>query len=278
MNDLAVSTLEGVLPILSTWGLRVVGALAVLIAGHWLASALRSSLQRGLERRNVDSTLLPFFSGLAYYAALSVVLIAVLGLFGIQTASLIAVLGAAGLAVGLALQGTLSNFSAGVMILLFRPFHVGNYVEVAGHAGSVISIGVFTTTLHTPDNVRILVPNASIYGAIIKNYSANETRRNDLVMSISYSDDIAKAIDTIRRTLEADARVLKDPETVIAVGELASSSVDLVVRQWRSRDDYWPLRFDVTRKLKEKLEAAGCSIPFPQRDVHVFANGGDAAS
>jgi small conductance mechanosensitive channel len=211
----------------------------------------------------------PFFANGVYYLTLIAVVIAVLSLFGIETTSLIAVLGAAGLAVGLALQGTLSNFAAGVMLLIFRPFKVGDYVEVAGTAGSVQEVGIFSSVLHTPDNVKITIPNSAVYGDTIKNYSANDTRRNDLLIGISYDDDIARALETIRRVLAGDSRVLDDPEPTVAVAELADSSVNLVVRPWCAGGDYWPLRFDLTHKLKEELEAAGCSIPYPQRDVHV---------
>jgi small conductance mechanosensitive channel len=208
-------------------------------------------------------------SGAVYYLALTAVVLAVLSLFGIQTTSVIAVLGAASLAVGLALQGTLSNFAAGTMLLLFRPFRLGDWVEVAGVAGSVQEIGLFSTVLHTADNVRITLSNSSVYGDTIKNYSANETRRNDLVVGISYDDDIARALETIQSVLAADPRVLRDPEPVVAVAELADSSVNLVVRPWCAGTDYWGLRFDLTRRLKEALEEAGCSIPYPQRDVHL---------
>ncbi|MGI9591634.1 MAG: mechanosensitive ion channel family protein [Myxococcota bacterium] len=204
-------------------------------------------------------------------------LIAVLNLFGIQTASVIAVLGAAGLAVGLAMQGTLSNFAAGVMLLIFRPFKLGDWVEVAGTAGSVQEIGIFTTVLHTGNNRRIIIPNSSVYGDTITNYSANETRRIDLVIGIGYDDDIGQAVDTIGRVLSAETRVLKEPEPQIAVSELGDSSVNLVVRPWCASSDYWSTRFDLTRELKEQLEAAGCSIPYPQRDVHLHQAGGAAA-
>jgi small conductance mechanosensitive channel len=248
--------------------------MAVLIVGRWIAGALRRATRRALERARVDASLVPFVASLVYYLALTVVVIAVLNLFGIQTTSLIAVLGAAGLAVGLAMQGTLSNFAAGVMLLLFRPFRVGHYVEVGGTAGSVAEIGIFSTTLNTPDNVQITVPNSSVYGQVIKNYSANDTRRNDLVVGISYSDDIGRAVDAIQKALAADGRVLKEPEPVIAVGDLGDSSVNLVVRPWCRSDDYWSLRFDLTRALKEQVEAAGCRIPFPQRDVHLHSASG----
>jgi small conductance mechanosensitive channel len=256
--------------LIATWGLRVIGALAVLIIGRIIAGSLRSTTRRLLERSKVDTTLVPFLASLVYYLVIAFVVIAVLGLFGIPTASLIAVMGAAGLAVGLALQGTLSSFGAGVMLLVFRPFRVGDYVEVAGAAGSVQEIAIFTTTLNTPDNVRITIPNSAVFGDTIKNYTANDTRRNDLVIGIGYGDDIAKAIQTITSVLQADERVLKDPAPVIAVNELGDSSVNLVVRPWCSKANYWALRWDLTRAIKEKLEAAGCSIPFPQRDVHLF--------
>jgi len=180
------------------------------------------------------------------------------------------VFGAAGLAVGLALQGTLSSVASGVMLLIFRPFEVGDYIEAGGTAGSVEAIGLFVTTLNTPDNVKILVPNSAVYGQTIKNYAANDNRRNDMVVGISYDDNIATAVDTINKAIAADSRVLADPEPVIAVAELGDSSVNIVVRPWCKKEDYWGLRFDMMRTLKEQLEAAGCSIPYPQRDVHIF--------
>ncbi len=261
--------LGAMVEILSGYGLNVLYAIAVLILGRVVAGAARSWVVKGLNRTKLEPTVIPFVSGMVYYTLIAFVLVAVLNLFGIQTASFIAIVGAAGLAVGLAIQGTLSNFAAGIMLLIFRPFKIGDYVEAGGTAGSVISISVFSTTLHSPDNVRIIVPNSRIYGQIVKNYSANDTRRNDLMVGISYSDNITKAIETIRKILNSDTRVLKEPEAVVAVGELADSSVNIVVRPWCKKEDYWPLRFDLTRKLKEELEAAGCSIPFPQADVHL---------
>ena len=264
---------QTIVELTSAWGLRVIGAIALLIIGRIVCGAIRRATRRALERSSVDESLVPFLSSLVYYLALAVVVIAVLNLFGIQTASVIAVFAAAGLAIGLAMQGTLSNFAAGVMLLIFRPFKIGDFVEVAGTAGSVQEIGIFSSVLHTPDNVKITVPNSAIYGDTVKNYSANDTRRNDLVIGISYDDDIARAVETIRKVLSGDSRVLDDPEPVVAVAELGDSSVNLVVRPWCAGSDYWPLRFDLTRRLKEELEAAGCSIPYPQRDVHLHANG-----
>ncbi len=257
----------------STWGLRVLGALALLAIGRIVAGVVRRSTRRALERGDVDPSLVPFLCSLVYYLTLAVVVLAVLNLFGIETASLIAILGAASLAVGLALQGTLSSFSAGVMLLVFRPFKVGDFVEVAGISGAVDEIGVFSTTLHTPDNVRIVVPNSKIYGDVLKNYSANDTRRNDIVLGVSYDDDLGRAIETVQRVLRDEPRVLDDPAPVVAVSELGDSSVNLVVRPWCKGADYWALRFDLLRRLKEEVEKAGCSIPFPQRDVHLHRAG-----
>ena len=261
--------------LVTAWGMRVIGALAVLSIGWVVAGVVRKATRRGLERSNVDGTLVPFVAGLAYYLVLAFVVIAVLGLFGIPTASFVAVLGAAGLAVGLAMQGTLSNFAAGVMLLLFRPFKAGDYVEAGGTAGSVVEVGIFSSTLKSPDNVKIVVPNSEVFGKVIKNYTGYDTRRLDLVMGISYDDDIGRAIETIRDVVSADERVHSEPEPLIAVAELADSSVNLVVRPWCAGSDYWPLRFDLTRRLKEALEGAGCSIPYPQRDVHLFQATGD---
>ena len=271
MSDASTQEMiQTLIDLLLAYGLRVLGAIVLLLVGRLVAGALRKGVRGAMARRNVDETLIPFVSGIVYYLALAVVLIGVLGLFGIETTSLVAVLGAAGLAVGLALQGTLSNFAAGVMLLIFRPFKPGDFVEAGGSMGSVKEIGIFTTTLASPDNKKIILPNASAFGGTITNYSAYGTRRNDMVIGISYDDDISRAIQVIRGILDADERVLKDPEPLVAVGGLGDSSVDLVVRPWCKGADYWGLRSDVTRRMKEQLEAAGCSIPYPQRDVHVL--------
>jgi len=260
-----------VVELTSTWGLKVLGAIAVLVVGRIVCGMIRKGTRRALARASLDESLIPFLANLVYYISFAVVLIAVLNLFGIQTASVIAVLGAASLAVGLAMQGTLSNFSAGVMLLVFRPFRVDDFVDLAGHAGSVKEVGIFSTVLHTTDNVKIIIPNSRIFGDIVKNYSANDTRRNDFLVGISYDDDIGSAIEAIQSILSQDSRVLADPASLVAVSGLGDSSVDIVVRAWCATPDYWPLRFDLTRRFKEGLEAAGCSIPYPQRDVHVHS-------
>jgi small conductance mechanosensitive channel len=223
----------------------------------------------------MDVTLIPFVSSLVYYSTVTVALVAALSTGGVEVTSFIAVLGAAGLAIGLAFKDTLSNFAAGVMLLTFRPFRAGDYVEVAEVGGTVTAVHIFHTVLNTPDNVQIVVPNSSIWGDEIKNYNANATRRVDLVVGIAYDDDIATAIEIIEHVLGEDERVLADPAPVVAVHELGASSVDLVVRPWCQTADYWPLRWSLTRRIKEQLEAGGCSIPFPQRDVHLYRAQGE---
>ena len=278
MSDVDTQALLATLTdLITTWGLRVIGALAVLIVGRMIAGSIRSAIRKLLTKGSVDATLVPFISNLVFYMVMAFVIIAVLGLFGIPTASVIAVLGAAGLAVGLALQGTLGNFAAGVMLLLFRPFRVGDFVDVGGTAGTVQEISIFNTVLHTPDNVRIIVPNGVIFGQTIKNFSSNDNRRVDMVMGIGYGDDIARAMEIINNAVAGDDRILKDPAPVVAVSELGDSSVNLVVRPWCRREDYWGVRWDLTRRLKEDLEAGGCSIPFPQRDVHLYQVGGQTS-
>lgn len=269
--------LNMIVPMATAWGLKIILAVVLLIVGRGVARLVRGLLTKGMERSQLDATLVPFLASLGYYLVLAVVIIAVLGVVGIQTASLVAVLGAAGLAVGLALQGTLSNVAAGVMLLAFRPFRVGDVIEAGGATGKVEAIGLFTTTLNTPDNVQITLPNSGVWGGMLKNYTANDTRRNDMVMGVSYDDDIGVALETINGILAREDRVLADPPPQVAVSELADSSVNIVVRPWCKKEDYWPLRFDLHRAFKEGLEAAGCSIPYPQRDVHLFQVEGDAA-
>jgi small conductance mechanosensitive channel len=254
---------------LSTWGMQVLGALALLILGYWAAGRAGRVTRHALERGKIDAQLVPFFAQAVHYFVLAVVVIAVLQLFGIQTTSLVAVVGAAGLAVGLALQGTLSSFAAGVLLLVTRPFKVGNFVSVAGSQGSVVEVTLFSTTLNTPDNIRIIIPNSAVYGATITNYSANDTRRIDLVIGISYDDDIAKAISLIESILGEEERVLEDPGPTVAVAELADSSVNLMVRPWVKSTDFGATRGALMRALKEGIEEGGCSFPYPQQDVHV---------
>lgn len=265
--EAAIETLTG---LVLQYGLSVIGAVVLLIVGRMFAGWSRKRVSKMLGKAGTDVSLIPFLSSLVYYLILGVVVVAVLSLFGIETTSLVAVFGAAGLAVGLALQGTLSNFAAGVMLLVFRPIRVGDFVEVAGQAGTVVQISIFDTILNTGDNIRITIPNSNIYGDIVKNYSANPTRRIDLVIGIAYEDDIGQAISILERVVKGDPRTLAEPAPTIAVAELADSSVNLVVRPWCNSGDYWALRWDLMRAIKEQLEAGGCHIPFPQSDVHVI--------
>ncbi len=260
---------EMVVELLVTYGIKLIAALAILIIGLWLSKRIRNMVKRGLERTGkVDGTLSGFLSALAKYLVLIVTVFAVVAQFGVEISSLLVVFGSAGLAVGLALQGTLSNVAAGVMLLMFRPFKIGDFVEVAGHAGSVKVVGLFITELSTPDNIQITIPNAAVWGASIKNFSHHATRRVDLAIGISYGDDIDKGMAVIHDAIKADSRVNGDPEPMVAVSNLGDSSVDLVVRVWCAAGDYWPLKFGLTKAIKEALDANGISIPFPTRTVY----------
>lgn len=251
------------------YGARVVGAVVVLAAGWWLAGRVRASTRAALERSGVDEALVSFLSSLAYVGALVLVVVTVLGLFGVPTASVVALLGAAGLAVGLAFQGTLSNFAAGIMLLVFRPFGVGDFVEVAGVSGTVRGIGIFFTELSTGDNVQVTIPNSQVFGTQLRNFTANDTRRVDLTVGVGYGDDLEDAEAAIRRVLEAEERLLEEPEPQVAVDSLGDSAVNFIVRPWVKTEDYWSVRRDLVRALKEEVEAAGCGFPYPSRDVYV---------
>ncbi len=273
MANLDVAALQEMgIEMAATWGLKVLGAITTLLVGRMLARALRRRLMKFFDRTEFDKTLEVFLTSLVYWVFQVFVVLAVLGIFGVETTSVVAVLGAGVFAAGLAMQGTLSNFSAGVMLLIFRPFKVGDFVEVGGVSGTVSEIGIFTTSLNTSDNVRIIVPNSSIYGETVKNYAVNDNRRHDMTIGISYDDNIGTAIEVVRRVLAADSRVLTDPAPVVAVSELADSSVNLVVRPWCKRQDYSTLGWDLQRAFKEELEAAECSLPYPQTDVHLVQN------
>lgn len=251
------------------FGARVVGAILVLAAGWWLAGRVRRSTAGALERSRVDEALAPFLSSLSYVGTMILVVVTVLGLFGIPTASVVAVLGAAGLAVGLAFQGTLSNFASGIMLLVFRPFDVGDFVEVAGTSGTVRGIRIFFTELSTGDNVQVTVPNSRVFGTEVKNFTGNDTRRVDLTVGVGYGDDLDDAEAAIRRVLDAEERLLEEPEPQVAVDSLGDSAVNFIVRPWVRTEDYWSVRRDLVRALKEEVEAAGCGFPYPSRDVYV---------
>lgn len=249
--------------------LNLVAAAAIFFIGRWLARLVSELIEKGLTRAKVDPTLSKFVRNLMYCMLLVYVSVAALDKLGVQTASFVAVIGAAGLAVGLALQGSLSNFAAGVLLITFKPFRVGDYIEAGGVGGVVQEIQIFTTVLFSPDNIRIVLPNAQITGSSIKNYNANDKRRLDMVFGISYGDDIAKAKRLIGEVISGDSRVLPDPAPVVAVLGLGDSSVNIAVRPWVKPSDYWPTHFDMQEKIKAVLEQNGISIPFPQRDVHI---------
>lgn len=261
---------DEILRILSTYGLKLLGAIAVFIIGKIIAKWLSQLVARAMSRTSVEKTLIKFLSNLVNIALMAFVIIAALGVMGIETASFAVVLGAAGLAIGLALQGSLSNFAAGVLMMIFKPFKVGDFIEAGGAMGSVTEIQIFNTILNSPDNIRIIVPNAQVTGGNIKNYTANGTRRVDLVVGVSYEDDLKKAKDVIEKVLGRDKRILSEPAWTVAVSELADSSVNFVVRPWVNAADYWDVYFDLTTNIKLALDDSGISIPYPQRDVHVI--------
>lgn len=261
-----------VMAVIATYGLSVLAAIAILIIGLVLAGWAGRATERALGRvRHVDHTLRGFIGSLVKYVVLAVTVLAVLSEFGVQTASLLAVFGAAGLAIGLALQGTLSNLAAGVMLLLFRPFRVEDYIVSGSLAGTVKNITLFTTELATPDNVQIIAPNGDLWGTPIMNYSFHTTRRLDLTVGIGYGDDIGKARDALLDLINKDARVHKDPAPQVMVSNLGDSAVELTLRFWCAAGDYWDLKWDLTRGIKERLDSEGISIPFPQRTVHTLA-------
>ncbi|MEO1481724.1 MAG: mechanosensitive ion channel domain-containing protein [Myxococcota bacterium] len=248
---------------------KVAAAIAVLVIGALLVNVVSGIFRRALTTAKLEPGLVGFLSSVLRIGLWAVVFISALGQLGVETTSFAAILGAAGLAVGFALQGSLGNLAAGVLILFFRPFKVGDYVEAGGTAGTVKEIAIFSTTFNTPDNKKIIVPNASVTGGNITNYSAMDTRRIDFVFGIGYSDDLKKAKNLLVEIVSADERVLKDPAPVVAVSELADSSVNFVVRPWVKTADYWDVYFAITEEVKLRFDAEGISIPFPQTDVHL---------
>lgn len=260
---------DTLLPLIIEHGLNIVGAVLILILGFWIAGRARAFTVKALDKPlNSDEMLKGFFGSIVRYLVIIATVLAVLGQFGVETTSLIAVLGAASLAIGLALQGTLSNVAAGVMLLVFRPFSVGHFVELNGMSGTVKELTLFTTELATGDNVQIILPNSSVWGAPLKNYSAHPTRRVDMVYGIAYDADIDKAMSIIKAAIAADDRCHKAPEPLVVVGNLGDSSVDLTTRVWCAAGDYWGVKFDLTKKIKEAFDAEGVDIPFPTRTVY----------
>jgi small conductance mechanosensitive channel len=253
----------------TAFAIDLVAAILIFVVGRWLARWISLLAGRAMTRAKVDQILVTFVQHICYFGLLAFVIIAALDRVGIKLTAAIAVLGAAALAVAFALQGSLSNFAAGILMVIFKPFKIGDYVAVGGTQGTVQEIQILNTVLNSPDNVRIIIPNAQITGGTISNFSTNATRRIDLTIGVSYDDDIKKAKQVIEGVLAADARILKTPAPTVAVSELADSSVNFVVRPWVKSADYWDVYFDTTAKLKTSLESNGLTIPFPQRDVHI---------
>lgn len=284
MNDTTTAvnglTLDGILEFLKNNGIdsgtmvalgkNLLIALVIFYVGRFVVSLVVRGLHKVMQKNGVDVTLEKFVCNLVRTALLIVVIIAAIGALGIQTTSFIAIFGAAGLAVGLALQGSLSNFAAGVLIVLFRPYKVGDYIEGAGIGGTVEQVQILTTVLTTPDNKQVIVPNSQIMDSVITNYSAKDTRRVDMTVGVSYDDDLDKVRRTLEELIAAEDRILADPECKIAVSALGDSSVNFVVRPWVKSPDYWGVMFDMTEAIKKRFDKEGISFPFPQQDVHLY--------
>lgn len=263
-------TAEEVVDAIILYGWKLIIALAIFFIGKWLSGLIIKAIRKNMEKREVDPALTGFLSSLIYGLLLVLVVITALGTVGVQTTSFAAIIAAAGLAIGLALQGSLSNFASGVLIILFRPFKVGDFIDAGGTMGTVNEIGILVTLLDTPDNKRIIAPNSSIMGGVITNFSHNETRRVDMVYGVSYSDDLDKVIELLQNICANDDRVLEDPAPTVAVLSHGDNSVNLVCRPWVKKDDYWDVFFGFHKLVKQEFDKAGVSIPFPQRDIHII--------
>ncbi|MEX6632525.1 mechanosensitive ion channel family protein [Hyphococcus lacteus] len=268
--NVAVTFIHGMVEKAAAYLPSVVGALIVLIVGLWLAGRIKKLVEAGITRSGkVDQTLSGFLSSLVHYGLIALVIITTLGVFGVPTTSFAAVIGAAGLAIGLALQGTLGHVASGVMMLGFRPFDVGDFVEAAGVSGTVKHIGLFTTEMSTTDNKKLIIPNGMIFDDVITNYAGFTTRRVDFLFGVSYDDDLNKAMALIKEEIEKDGRGKTDPEPTIAVDSLGDSSVNILTRVWVDRDDYFPVKWALTKAVKERFDAEGVSIPYPCRSVYM---------
>lgn len=262
--------IESVNEMVGIYGLKVLGAIAILIIGRWVAGIFKRIMEKILINRNVDPMITSFVGSLTYIGLIVFIVLAALGQVGIQTTSFVAVIGAAGLAIGLALQGSLSNFAAGFLLIIFRPFKLGDFIEGGGGTGTVEKIQIFTTQLKTPDNKTLIIPNSSVMSNNITNWTTKGTRRVDMVFGIGYDDDIDKAKEIIAGVIQKDERVLKDPETTIIVLELGDSSVNIGARPWVNSSDYWGVLSTTLENVKKAFDKAGISIPYPQQDVHII--------
>lgn len=262
--------LEKVYDVILIYGGRLLLAIITLVVGFWIISRIVKSFGKLMARRDVDASLRPFLRSIVSIVLKIMLILSVASMVGIEMTSFVAILAAAGLAVGMALSGTLQNFAGGVMLLIFKPFKVGDYIEAQGYSGSVKEIQIFNTILNTPDNKIIIIPNGGLSNGPMTNYSTMPQRRVDFTFGIGYGDDIDKAKGLLEKIVKGDTRILGDPAHFIAVSELADSSVNLVVRVWVNAADYWDVFFDITEKVKKTFDAEGVSIPFPQTDVHLF--------
>jgi len=260
------------MPMLSDWVIKIFIALLIYLIGKWIAKRITNFVRKLMEVRDSDPTLINFLSNVVYAILLIAVILAALDTLGLPVTSLVAVVGAAGLAVGLALKDSLGNFASGVMLVMFRPFSKGDFVEVAGVAGTVNEVRIFSTILTTPDNKQIIIPNGQVAADTITNYSANDQRRVDIIFGVGYDDDLKVARGVLTRLCTEHPKVLDDPETKIFVMNLGDSSVDFAVRPWAKTEDYWTVYSDLLEQGKVELEAAGCNIPYPQTDVHLHHN------
>ena len=271
MDKEVQEVVDQVIEIITIYGIDVIGALAILILGWMIAGCIRSAVDKSLSKvPNMDGTLRPFLSKLVRWIVLAFVIVAVLNQFGVETTSMIAVLGAAGLAIGLALQGTLSNVASGVMLLILRPFKVGDFISAGSLSGTVVEIGLFTSELKTGDGVYIMAPNSQIWNTTITNFSRNSTRRIDIVVGVAYDDDLDVAQKALQSLMDGQALVLKNPASETMIKSLGDSSVNINMRCWVNTADYWDAFWALNKGAKAAVESAGCSIPFPQRDVHLF--------
>lgn len=261
---------ETLINLFVVWGPKLAGAILALIIGLWLANMIAGGLNRSMEKSEVDPSLRPFVKSLVSTLLKVLVVVSVLGMVGIQMTSFIAILGAAGLAIGMALSGTMQNFAGGVMILIFKPFKVGDFIDAQGYTGTVNTIQIFNTILKTPDNKTIIIPNGGLSTSSMVNYSTEPTRRVDWTFGIAYGDDIDKAKEVLHSLLVTNESVLKDPEPFVELGELADSSVNITVRAWVNAADYWAVHFYMLDMVYRKFAEEGLNIPFPQMDVHVI--------
>lgn len=263
-------SVESIIDKLTNYGLKIIAAIVILMVGLWLAKRAQALFVKILTKREIDATLTSFFGNIVQGAIVVFVIIAAIGKLGVETTSFAAVVASAGLAIGLALQGSLSNFASGVLLIVFKPFKVGDAIKTGGETGVVVEVGLLTTELKTFDNIKLVIPNTTVMSGAITNFSANPTRRIDMLVGVGYGDNLNKARQIILDLIKEDKRILEEPEPQVQVSNLGESSVDFVVRPWVNSSDFWAVKYDLTKSIKETFDEEGINIPFPQRDVHVI--------